>query len=83
MIRLILLIPLLVACRTTECWVETQSDPIVYHDTLTLESIHYHYKDLTGAPHCAWIDEYKLPYTDTIHATFYSWQQTRPCNCAK
>ena len=82
MIRLILLIPLLVACRTTECWVETQSDPIVYHDTLTLESIHYHYEDLTGAPHCAWIDEHKIPYTDTVKAVLLDWKRTRQCNCS-
>ena len=71
------------SCKTTECWVETQSDPIIIRDTMTLHAIHYHYRDMEGVPHCAWIDEFQLPYTDTLHATFYSWQKTRPCNCAE
>jgi hypothetical protein len=71
------------ACKTTECWVETQSDPIIIEDTLTVHEIHYHYKDLTGAPHCAWVPGWELPYTDTLHAHFYSWQKTKPCNCSE
>ena len=69
-------------CKTN-CWVMTQSDPIVYNDTLVLNSIHYHYRDMEMVPHCVWIDEERIPFTDTIHAKFYSWQKTRPCNCAQ
>ena len=73
----------LTSCKTTECWVETRSEAIIYHDTLTIHPIHYHYKDLIGISHCAWIDECKIPYTDTIQAIYYSWQKTKPSKCSQ
>lgn len=77
----IVTVTLISGCRTVECWVVTQRDPLVIEDTLTLESIHYHYKDLEGSPRCAWVDAIQVPVRDTMWATFYSWQKTRPCKC--
>jgi len=68
------------SCKTN-CWVLTQTDPLVYTDTIHWEDLHYHYTTDYGTPHCIWIEQYDFVYRDTAWAHFYSWQKTRPCNC--
>jgi len=69
------------SCKTKSCWVISSGDHLVIQDTVILESIHYHYKDLEGSPYCIWIDESKLPYVDTLKLYTWKHRKTRSCNC--